>query len=622
MTTKQSKAQPITAHRLFPAIVALWFAALFGIGSFVVPVEMLESLVTATGLPRLVPAAAPPLGFTARAMVALALTGLGALAGVLVALRLRPRPAADAAIRGFGRAGRAAEAGEGRRRARDLHPDAPVRRPVAVREDLSDIEPLGEPAFETTTGPVRKRALRAAQDEQPVSPLREHAPLPWGEELEQQAEADAGPPPFAAPLVATALLDVQPSWPEEEVTPDARQPEMGDPETDDIDEAEFVPMTETGQVAEAEPARTPAFGPVAESVDEPAPAPSAPAPFAATLAAAATAAPVAERPIDELGTVQLVERLAMAMASRRERIAARAVPIVSDSRPAFAVPSMQAEPEADFGPAIELVDDIEAEAEHGPASADAFEPYDTVAETDSFVAAADFDAEAQPEPDAITIAENPDSMEVAPATPEALDAPQDDRPFDRPAAEAPAQVVSLRPAALEPAATDFTDDDDEAEQPAHLQRFLGGARPAAPAQVASAPSGFDEAALEQSGHHAAIASDDAGDLDDADDEDGGEEDDRYPSLLEMSRHPGKPEFVRIEEPAAEAIGEIEPVVVFPGQGARGTAPFAPPPAAVPGGAQAFEAPQAARPVPAGNSEETDRALRAALATLQRMTNAR
>ena len=30
---KTGKAKPITSHQLFPAVVALWFGALFGLGS-------------------------------------------------------------------------------------------------------------------------------------------------------------------------------------------------------------------------------------------------------------------------------------------------------------------------------------------------------------------------------------------------------------------------------------------------------------------------------------------------------------------------------------------------------------------------------------------------------------
>lgn len=85
---RNSGRPPISAHPAFPAIVALWFAALFGLGSLVLPVHVLESIVTAAGLPSIFSAAAPPLGFTARAAIALAATICGAAIGFVAARRL------------------------------------------------------------------------------------------------------------------------------------------------------------------------------------------------------------------------------------------------------------------------------------------------------------------------------------------------------------------------------------------------------------------------------------------------------------------------------------------------------------------------------------------------------
>jgi hypothetical protein len=190
----------IRAHRLFPAFTALWFAALFALASLVVPVAVIQSAVVALGLPKIVASAAPPLGFTARVLVTLALVGLGGLLGLVVGLRLGTRKAvpADEAPVTFGRRksgaaelaalveedeqGRIAEqplvagdpahqdeapleaplpvvsdlAGSApvvpdapfdapvaapaapRVRARDAHPDAPPRRPLTVSDDMID----------------------------------------------------------------------------------------------------------------------------------------------------------------------------------------------------------------------------------------------------------------------------------------------------------------------------------------------------------------------------------------------------------------------------------------------------------------------------------------------------
>ena len=100
----------------------------------------------------------------------------------------------------------------------------------------------------------------------------------------------------------------------------------------------------------------------------------------------------------------------------------------------------------------------------------------------------------------------------------------------------------------------------------------------------------------------------------------------------MKTSPRQP-FVRIDEPEDD-LADIEPVVIFPGQ-AGGAAPFANP--------APFGAPQpvAAAPEPvlpghrfdvppvpataatarAVDPEETERALKSALATLQRMSGA-
>lgn len=81
--------KPLTAHPAFPAIVALWFAALLGLGTFVVPPANFEGLVVGTGLADLIPAAAPPLGDTARIAISAVAALLGALLGLAIAARIR-----------------------------------------------------------------------------------------------------------------------------------------------------------------------------------------------------------------------------------------------------------------------------------------------------------------------------------------------------------------------------------------------------------------------------------------------------------------------------------------------------------------------------------------------------
>ncbi|MFN6933987.1 MAG: hypothetical protein ACK4NZ_02415 [Tsuneonella sp.] len=68
--------------------MALWFAALLGIGSLVLPVTSFERLAEASGLSSVVVAAQAPLGVTARVFIALAAAAIGALAGLAVARRV------------------------------------------------------------------------------------------------------------------------------------------------------------------------------------------------------------------------------------------------------------------------------------------------------------------------------------------------------------------------------------------------------------------------------------------------------------------------------------------------------------------------------------------------------
>lgn len=108
---------PISTHAAFPAVVVLWFAALLGFGSLMLPVALLERLVAVTGLAALIPSAAPPLGETARAGVALAGAFAGALFGWAVARKVA--------------------AGQPRPRRLDVHHERPCR-PISAHEELGE----------------------------------------------------------------------------------------------------------------------------------------------------------------------------------------------------------------------------------------------------------------------------------------------------------------------------------------------------------------------------------------------------------------------------------------------------------------------------------------------------
>ena len=562
---------PVTAHPWFPGIVALWFAALFGLSSLALAAALLERIVLASGIDSVIAAAAPPLGQTARLLLALGLAGLGAVLGLLFGRRLAapgavaaPRrrdivrtvsdddaPAPRMGVRD--RLARLTGHGDGPRdfddlprlRARDRHPDAPSRKPLSPADVMAgDVS-----AVEESVGEALRRRAASSETEYAPAPFSGPAPVP--------GDGWAAPGPFSAPAMPA------------EAARDADEP------------------LELHLVAEPEPI-----------VIEEAPVVfAAPAPFAAPVApVAAIAAPaavalvsseplrealnpqaIAEAPLDSLGVVQLTERLAIAMRVRRERDARR-----------VEAEAAQVEEAPIVLPSLVAVRTPEPEPEAGrePESVAVFpEP-----------AIARFAAPSAP-------LEMPQSFR----TPLRFD--DDDEHGDEDAAmPALARSLSLAPAmaAEQPAAEVEAPLPDEA-----LARGLEilarrSGQPVVPEQHAKPSPEADQAEL------------DAEALEDG-----------YSSLLNLSRVPARNGAVRIEEPESD---EIEPVVVFPGQaGASARAlpgpfsappsPNSSPPAAPFGVHEAAAAPASATAKPR-DPAETDRALKSALASLQRISGTR
>ncbi|MEE4451931.1 hypothetical protein [Novosphingobium resinovorum] len=143
MADSRGSDQPITRHPLFPAIVALWFGALAGLGSIVVSSSTIEGVVMLLGIDKVIPMAAPPLGTTMRILLALGMTGLGAAIGGVIARRIsRGAPALQR------RDGIEAEA----------------------------VEDTGEQPAPVATGTRRRRALAIEPEAAPAA--EERAPLP------------------------------------------------------------------------------------------------------------------------------------------------------------------------------------------------------------------------------------------------------------------------------------------------------------------------------------------------------------------------------------------------------------------------------------------------------------
>lgn len=262
MASKQP-VTPLSAHRLFPTVVAIWFAALFGLGFAVLPASLIEAVVTATGLPAILPAAAPPLGFTAQASLAIAAAAFGALCGFTLARKVS---AAQGAVR-------PAHAEAPRAPGRREKPGA--RRPLSIKDELDD-EPLFASSFaadEPLAG--RRRSLMPAADAFPPEPE-----APFAQVQEYEALPADEPAPF------------------DEIEPkDAWAPETQPPIAPVAEEPVFE------DVPSVEPASS-----------TPLPAPTPP-----------TQAPVGILPSDpradpgRMGIVQLTERLGHALQGRLDR---------------------------------------------------------------------------------------------------------------------------------------------------------------------------------------------------------------------------------------------------------------------------------------------------------------
>lgn len=611
-------ATPVTAHRLFPAIVALWFAALLGIGSLVIAPEALSAVVSALGIPKLIHAASPPLGFTARALLALVMAGSGVVIGLIIGSRIAARHKAQPLRKidptkgrqvkptrtySYKPAEQALEAETG---------TAQKRGPLRASEAFADIEPLTD----------RPEPALQADYEDVASPSDDHFAVLGAPRVESYQPDDAivhdhFDALLANPMQHNAIAELVP--PASFTTPvDQHEAPGFEPALEGRLTRDPIKL-QAAQPHPESPRHQPEceLAPEPEPETEPHPAPSPVAQDAVKQISSDTDArrPLSEAPLETLGTVQLVERLALAMAAAEEaRTEGRNAPSH------FAAPIAQptaAASEAATANASPSDEPMELEAYFEDA------PHQEVALR--FVAPM---ANMKPEP-AFQASEpwsGPDFAKHASLDATALDAP------------AP-RFQASPPSILDPIAQAWgeeSNEDDDAPtiapprflstnpgvsgelKPASLRdnRPLFGGRQSPPARA------IDENTLDE--------------LDEGSSDNAGE--DRYPSLLDIQSVPR--EAIRIAAPEAH---QAEPIVMFPNvgppnagpnAGQRADAPFAPPPASTlqsrrglpfqaPAGAGAG-APIMPPELPADpvDAEEADRALRAALATLQRMSGGR
>ncbi len=554
--TAEKASNSIVGHRHFPAVAALWFAALLGLGSLAIRPALIESAVLSMRLDTLIAAAAPPLGMTARLLLALAMGGFGAVVGLILARKI-------AAPRDTGM----------RLRARDAHPDAPARRPLSAATDLAE----DRGASSDIAGPVlgqRRRTLAISEDDYPME-IVDFAPLPGADRpFSPSAIADpSGPDEIAETAPMLLALD-----------------DLALDDSDIVDDHDYSAIDETvATLVEAEPALASASGPAG---------PFAPA------ATTSSAAAMAHFPLGSLSLAELSTRLSAALAGRRSRLAASTAMALSELVAAQA-------PAATSSLAPTVITDPASEA-----------PLQLPTMLAQPAPAAAFEDEAE--------------ADHAPSVP---------------------RLFGTLPAALRPIAAAYDDDEvDLADDRFALPprglwaagdpvRMTFPAPPADQAKIAAADSAADrpsELAEPISDEASEPALAELGDLDSAagdsesdDIENDGPQDDSYSSLLDISVSAlSRPGHVRIEDQPA-AVDAIEPAVVFPGQLPRFAASAAAPredagPAPATGLRRFDPAGAAPRgsgfagsnPVQtSGDSEATERALRAALATLQRMSGA-
>ena len=195
-----------------PVAALAGFAA--AVVAFAIPADLLGQLVSATGLPHLLAAAEPPLGLKARAGIGIA--GAAAAFGFVFLMmrmldgfgrkRARPEPELDE------------DELRPRLRRRDLHPDAPVCRPISATRDFGEPAPPPFVPAEPYAAPPEADAPPApdwpAAPDEPLELTERSAPS-WLAEAEPESEVaeavasepEPEPEPRPVPVPADASLD-------------------------------------------------------------------------------------------------------------------------------------------------------------------------------------------------------------------------------------------------------------------------------------------------------------------------------------------------------------------------------------------------------------------------------
>lgn len=689
-------------HPLFPTVAAFWFAALFGLGSLAVRTSLLESLVIASKIDLIVPQTAPPLGMTARILIALAMAAIGSILGFVLALRMaRPKPEKQERVRtarGFGGSQRSSQASAFASDEPDERTAEPERRRslIASNEGEESIFDDG-PSFLTGMSPhildVTKFDFDPI-DQQPDEPEQAVQPQALAPALELDQFATVAPAPVQAPTPAPGFETFAAPQVQAEPAPAPEQP---------------APFAQPGPVPpETAPALHQAFSAPVEQEVQSFAAPAAAAPMAFSAPAMPVEAPHEEVSVSEPApeaqvAVEIPAFVAPVTSPLQFNLGATLVPLREPSQPEAAVAPVEPVPvqEAfaesadsdDANPMAQLRNKI------APMPVFDVEPdvsYDIVPEEAAFHGelAADPEPAAEAEPVVLPgLTAEPPSVTTQLAVPMGAAA---ERLMNANLSDlSPVELIERLALSLQRRGQAVTLSRLTASEPVTAPAVtVQPEQIAAPVEAAAAPAEVPAAAIETEAHHrlalpaamrpidfsqyehhdddlpayvparsiamptpeAAEVSEQAGQAQPeeqaapavapfglpADEEEASALSEEevleagYSSLLNMSRPAGqRPQFVRVIDPEAETEA-VEPVVIFPGQAVRaGTkfaapnegplvAPSAPPPSLAEMSSQnrRFDAPGAqghSQPAPARSPEETERALRSALSTLQRMS---
>jgi hypothetical protein len=634
---KGGNQAPISAHPAFPAIVALWFAALLGIGTLVLPNILIDKIVDTTGLAAIIPAAAPPIGFMAKLTLAALAAVAGVAGGIFVARKVveSQNGAKPVTI--------------GRRDAHSMQ-NTPAKRPIVATEELGEegLGPVAEehysaPAASKPPLPGRRRALSVTDDPGPSLYLL-HVPLPGeGDPLYRSGHTPtaSGRAVLPGPEISAGKPDAANRADGSNVLPDAFA--EGQVHAEEEHQQALGGLRNQAVGEEARPFDAPLVFPAqpatgrdgadyhfsetsaAEALPEPGARPFGHVPedgpieedemtnssfgngFGGSTGAHATTG-TNYNPFSSQAAPQPTPFVAPPSPAPAPVFASHAFTPTSFAAPAAALAAAPASPLAGLSMSeliARFARSMQGDAAPAIAAAPEAPVVETGTETETF--ADDPFASATAVPFAFARADD-----NAPAS---CAAPQMTPSFAAPAAGQAIPVpAALRPLDLGAFEEDHNEDDPFAATPGFSfgvpERMFERPAEAAPAAVEAPAFAPPPAAPPFAG---------------SDEDDDADNDDGYSSLLSLKSPLGNHrEFPRVEEdePFSPAAAP-EAVVTFPGQGspaAIAARPFDAPTGATPTGGLARAVPTMPAQKPA-DPAETERALREALEKLQRMSGA-